>query len=265
MTLAPPTALITGPSSGIGEALAMCFARAGHALVLVARSADKLQALAARLKAEHGTKATVLAADLSLPGAPAQLAATLKRRRIAVDVLVNNAGVLQQGAFVDLPAAAQQHMLALNVQGLTAMLSAFVPGMVQRGRGRVLNVASIAAFQPLPSLAVYAATKAYVLSLSEALSEELDGSGVTVTALCPGITATAMLQGAAQDNPALLRLPKLLVGQADEVAEQGFKACMAGEVICVPGAVNLAATLASRATPRWLLRKVSGAMMRRAR
>jgi uncharacterized protein len=260
-----PTVLVTGASAGIGEALARRFAREGFALVLVARRVDKLDALAARLAAGNGVKCSVIGADLSAPDAAQRLATALKRRGIEIDVLVNNAGVLEHGAFVELPAAAQQAMIALNVQGLTAMLSAFLPGMVRRGHGRVLNVASIAAFQPIPSLATYAATKAFVLSLTESLSEELSGSGVSVTALCPGITATGMLEGAAKANPLISRLPALVVGQADEVADEGFKACMAGDVVCVPGGLNLTASIASRVTPRWLLRKVAGAVARRAR
>jgi hypothetical protein len=143
------------------------------------------------------------------------------------------------------------------------MLAHFVPPMVARGRGRVLNVASIAAFQPVPSLAVYAATKAYVLSLTESLSEELKGTGVSITALCPGITATKMLSSAKQASKELTKLPGFVVGSAEAVADEGFEACERGEVIRVPGALNQAAILAGRATPKWLLRRVSGAMVRR--
>ena len=225
------TALITGASSGIGEALAQCFAHDGHRLVLVARSADKLQALADALHAAHGTRVDVLPADLAQPGAAAALAAALQRRRRSIDVLVNNAGVLEQGAFTAIAAERHQELIALNVAGLTAMLSAFLPGMVRRGRGRVLNVASIAAFQPVPTLASYAATKAYVLSLTESLSEELQGSGVSITALCPGITATHMLAAASAASPALGKLPKSLVGSAEDVADEGFEACMAGDCL----------------------------------
>lgn len=259
-----PTALITGASSGIGEALARCFAGSGHRLVLVARSADKLKALAGRLRADHAIKVWVLPADLSQPGAAKALALALRRKKIEVDVLVNNAGVLEQGAFAGMPAARHQALIALNVAGLTDMLAHFVPGMQQRGFGRVLNVASIAAFQPVPTLATYAATKAFVLSLTESLAEELKGSGVTVTALCPGITATGMLSHAAEANAQLTKLPGFLVGDADEVAAAGYAACMAGEVIKVPGVLNLAGTLAARATPKWLLRRVSGALTRKA-
>jgi hypothetical protein len=259
-----PTALITGASSGIGEALAHRFAQGGHQLVLVARSADKLRALARDITARHGVKAWVAVADLSQPGAAEQLAAAMKRARRPIDVLVNNAGVLEHGAFASTPAARHQQLIDLNVSGLTAMLAHFVPPMLARGHGRVLNVASIASFQPVPSLATYAATKAYVLSLTESMSEELKGSGVTITALCPGITATHMLQAAQHGSAELNRLPAFVVGSAEAVAAEGYDACLRGEVIRVPGKLNLAAILAARATPKWLLRRVSGAVVRRA-
>ncbi len=257
------TVLVTGGSSGIGEALARCFARHGHRLVLVARGVDKLDALGRALRAEHGVRVDVMPADLSVPGAAAALAAALRRKRCRIDVLVNNAGVLEQGTFARIGAARHQQLIDLNVSGLTAMLAAFVPPMLSRGRGHVLNVASIAAFQPVPGLATYAATKAYVLSLTESLAEELRDSGVTVTALCPGITATAMLTGAAAHNAGLRRLPGFVIGEADAVAAEGYRACMAGEVIAVPGAVNQAAVLAARATPKWLLRRIAGAVGRK--
>jgi short-subunit dehydrogenase len=257
------TALITGASSGIGEELARCFAKGGFDLVLVARSADKLAALAAELQSAHGAVVRVQPADLSKPGAAQALAAALKRRRVAVDVLVNNAGVLEQGAFCDIAAPRHQDLIDLNVAGLTAMLAVFLPGMRERGWGRVLNVASIAAFQPVPTLATYAATKAYVLSLTESLSEELKGTGVGITALCPGITATQMIHRAAAANDKLGKLPAFMIGDAAEVAAEGYRACLRGEVIKVPGVLNLATTLASRATPKWLLRGLSGVVVRR--
>jgi uncharacterized protein len=178
-------------------------------------------------------------------------------------VLVNNAGVLEHGAFVDMRATRHRELIELNVVALSEMLALFVPPMVARGQGRVLNVASIAAFQPVPMLATYAATKAYVLSLTESLSEELQGTGVTVTALCPGITATSMLDAAQATSAELGGLPSMVIGTAEQVADEGFQACMGGEVIRVPGVLNRAATLAGRATPRWLRRRVSGAMVRR--
>ena len=145
----------------------------------------------------------------------------------------------------------------LNISGVTAMLDHFLPALIERGSGRVLNVASIAAFQPVPGMATYAASKAYVLSLTESLSEELKGTGVTITALCPGVTATNMVS-TVQEQSGGLSIPDFAIGDVDDVAAQGFKACMKGEVICVPGAINLATTLAGRATPKWLLRRVSG-------
>jgi len=256
------TTLITGASSGIGEALAHCFADAGHHLVLVARSGDKLRALADELGRKYGVVVLVQVADLSEPGAPARLAATLQRKRRTVNVLVNNAGVLGQGSFVSMKPALHQQMIDLNISGLTAMLSAFVPGMVARAAsgamGRVLNVASIAAFQPVPTLATYAASKAYVLSLTESLSEELKGSGVTVTALCPGITATPMLSEAKNVNAKVSQIPDFLVGDVTDVARQAFDACMKGDVICVPGAINQAAMIVSRGSPKWLVRRLGG-------
>jgi uncharacterized protein len=259
------TVLVTGASSGIGEALAKCFARGGHRLVLVARSADRLAALAEALKRDFGVTAAVLPADLSQPGAADRLAATLRRRRIAIDILVNNAGVLEHGAFVKIAPARQRELIALNIGALTDLLGAFVPAMVARGSGRVLNVASIAAFQPVPGLAVYAATKAYVLSLTESLAEELRGSGVTVTALCPGITATPLVANALEGDARLAeRLPGFLVGAVDAVAEEGCRACLAGEAICVPGLANRATTLAGRALPKWLLRRIAGVLGRSA-
>lgn len=257
-----PTTLVTGASSGIGAALARCFARDGCDLVLVARSADKLEALGATLAGDFGVRAVALAADLSRPAAAATLAATLRRRRIPIDILVNNAGVLEQGGFATMQPARVQPMVDLNVGGLTAMLAAFVAPMVGRGSGRILNVASIAAFQPVPSLAVYAATKAYVLSLTESLAEELRGSGVTATALCPGITATHMLSAAVASNARLARLPGFVIGDVDAVAAEGHRACMRGEVVCVPGMLNVATALVGRAAPTWLVRRVAGVLGR---
>jgi short-subunit dehydrogenase len=257
------TALITGASSGIGEALAQRFARAGFNLVLVARSADKLAALAAALTREQGIKAWVAPADLAQPDAARRLATAMKRARRPIDVLVNNAGVLEHGPFVEMRSSRHRELIDLNVTALSEMLAQFLPPMVARGQGRVLNVASIAAFQPVPMLATYAATKSYVLSLTESLAEELQGTGVTITTLCPGITATSMLDRAQSGSAELGNLPGFIVGSAESVADEGFEACMKGEVIRVPGALNRAATLAGRATPRWLLRRVSGAMVRR--
>ncbi len=259
-----PTALITGASSGIGEALAGCFAAAQHDVILVARSEGKLKTVADNLASKHGVNVTVQPSDLSKPGAAARLLATLSHKHSSVDVLVNCAGVLEQGAFTAIDHAKHQNIIDLNISGLTAMLSAFVPGMVERGRGRVLNVASVAAFQPVPTLASYAASKAYVLSLSESLAEELRGTGVTVTTLCPGITATNMLKQAAGANDKLGQLPEFLVGDVQQVADMAFAATMKGDAICVPGVINQAAMIASRSTPKWLVRRIGGLIGRRS-
>jgi hypothetical protein len=256
-TGAGQTALISGASSGIGAELARCFAEGGFDLVLVARRADTLRRLAAELAQEFGIRARAEPMDLSRRGSAQNLSHKLRGEHRVVDVLVNCAGVLEHGLFVEMSAQRHQSMIDLNLSATTAMLAAFVPAMVQRGHGRVLNVASIAAFQPVPSLATYAATKAFVLSLTESLAEELKGTGVSATALCPGITATPMMAGAERRSPGL-KVPGFLVGDPRQVAAEGYDACMKGDVVRVPGAVNLAATVAVRATPRWLLRQVSG-------
>lgn len=255
------TVVITGASSGIGEVLAKNFARGGFDLVLVARTENKLKTLAQGIRTQTEAKVWVEPTDLSRRGAAQKLATTLKKQGIEVDILVNCAGALEHGSFVDLPGRSHQSLIDLNISGLTSMLTQFIPSMVSRGKGRVLNVASVAAFQPVPSLATYAATKAYVLSLSESLAEELVGTGVTITALCPGITATNMLENAQQKSSGL-KIPAFVVGDVEDVAAQGYRACLKGDAICVPGAVNIAATLTGRATPKWLLRRISGIMGR---
>ncbi|PHS20127.1 MAG: short-chain dehydrogenase [Kangiella sp.] len=255
------TVLITGASSGIGEVLAKKFGDGGYNLVLVARSKDKLDVLAQQLSTETNSKVWVEPADLSSSDATIKLSTNLNKQGIEIDILVNCAGVLEHGNFIDLPASSHQGIIDLNVSGLTNMLSQFIPPMVARGKGRILNVASIAAFQPVPSLASYAATKAYVLSLSESLAEELKGTGVSITALCPGVTATNMVEKAKQESGGL-NIPDFIVSDVEDVAAEGYRACLKGEVICVPGVVNQAATLMGRATPKWLLRRISGAMGR---
>jgi short-subunit dehydrogenase len=252
------TVLITGASSGIGEALATLFAKEGYNLVLVARTRNTLARLAKKLKDQYSIKVWVEPLDLSKRTAARKLAASLGEQDIEIEILVNNAGVLEHGDFVEIGVTAHQRLIDLNISGLTSMLDHFLPQMVQRGSGRVLNVASIASFQPVPTLATYAATKAYVLSLTESLSEELKESGVTITALCPGITATNMVSAVQQSSPELNKIPGFAIGDVDDVAAQGFQACLKGEVICVPGTLNLAVSVGGRAVPKWFLRRVSG-------
>jgi uncharacterized protein len=250
--------LVTGASSGIGEALAHRFARAGHDLVLVARSGDKLKALADQLHSNNGVAAVCIACDLAKPGEVARLAATLTRRRLAIDILVNNAGVNHQGHFAKLPASAHQEIIALNVGAATDMMAHFIPPMVRRHRGRVLNVASTSSFVPVPFMATYAASKAYLLSLTESVSEELKGSGVTVTALCPGVTATPMMDDIGARNPQYVKLIGATVLDVEHVADDGYGACMKGQVIRIPGKYNLVTTVSSRAMPKWLSRRIYG-------
>jgi len=257
------TALVTGASAGIGRELAGIFAAGGYDLVLVARSEDKLTEVAEDVRRDHGRRATVLARDLLQPGAAAELLAATLAAGVEVDVLVNDAGVLELGAFVETPLDALERMVELNVRALTSLTRLFVPGMIARGGGRILNVASSASFQPIPSLAVYAATKAFVLSLTEALSEELRGTGVTVTALCPGLTATHMTDYAKETNPMASVFPDFLMADATEVARRGYEACMAGHVIEVPGLANRVLTDWSRLQPRWVVRTLGGLIGRR--
>lgn len=262
-------ALITGASSGIGLELAKQLAAKGFDVILVARSVDKLQALATELSDVHGIQARVAAADLTQAASIENLATLLQKQGLSIRVLVNCAGVLHQDAFVNMQAAQVQQMIDLNISALTAMLHAMLP-MMQRtvsehgGKAHVLNVASIAAFQPIPMLAAYAASKAYVLSLSESLAEELQGSGVSVTALCPGITATNMLAQAKSANDKLSQLPSFLIADVKEVASTALEAMLRGDAICVPGAVYQLGALASRSAPKWLVRKMGGLMGRRA-
>ncbi len=228
------TALITGASSGIGEALAKLFAKDGHNVVLVARSTDKLEELAQQLESAYSIRATVESADLARRGGAKKLAAAVRELEIDVDVLVNSAGVMEHSFFVDMPATEQQRMIDLNVSGLTSMLKHFLPAMVARGHGRVLNVASIAAFQPIPGLATYAATKAYVLSLTESMAEELSGTGVTITALCPGFTHTDFHESAGMLEMKN-SLPKWMWYPASTVVADGIKAVEKGKPISISG------------------------------
>ncbi|MEQ9144621.1 MAG: SDR family oxidoreductase [Parvibaculaceae bacterium] len=256
--------LITGASGGIGEALAEEFAKGGANLILVARSKAKLEDTAKRLSGKYGIEAQAIAADLSLPDAGLDLFEEVLSLNCHVATLVNNAGILEMGAFNDIDRSRHLDLVRLNVLSLTELTSLFLPGMIKRGEGRILNVASIAAFQPVPSLATYAATKAYVLSLTESLSEEVKPLGISVTALCPGLTDTNMVAGVKKSSDAAAKIPDFMISDVDSVAAEGYAACMKGEVIRVPGVVNMAAAVAGRASPRWLVRAVSGALGRLA-
>jgi uncharacterized protein len=244
------TALITGPSSGIGLDLAHLFAADGHDVVLVARSEDKLRALAAELSAKHHVQATVIVSDLARPDAPREVFAASP----PVDVLVNNAGYGTTGRFESTPLRTELDMIQVNIAALTHLTKLFLPQMLERKRGRILNVASTAAFQPGPLMAVYYATKAYVLSFSEAVAEELRGTGVTVTTLCPGPTATGFQKSANLSSEALLKLMKPVSSM--EVARAGYRATMRGQRIVIPGIKNKIGVQSLRVSPRGLVTRL---------
>jgi short-subunit dehydrogenase len=257
MSAAGRTVLITGASSGIGVELARLFAANGDHLALAARREDRLKALADELSAKHGVKAEAIAADLSTPDGPKDLAIEAGRRGLVVDVLVNNAGFGLRGRFATLPFDRQLEMLQVNVTAPTALAGLYLPGMLARGRGGILNVASLAAFQAGPDMAVYYATKAYLLSFSEALFEESRRKGVTVTALCPGPVPTefgdvADLQGT--------RLFRTGVVSAADVAKAGFEGFQARKAIVIPGALPKLSAFGTRFLSRGLLRRVAGAL-----
>ena len=252
------TVLVTGASAGIGRALALEFARNGHDVILVARRLDALRELGRAIRERYGVKATEIPLDLSVRRAADELLVAVRQRDLAVDVLVNNAGVAESGPFAHGDADDLHRMLMLNVAALTLLSRTFLPGMLEQGWGRILNVASVAGFQPMPGIAGYAATKAYVLSLTEALSEELKGTGVRVGALCPGVTDTDMAAQLTEVVGELPDLPRLLMSNPEGVAREGVDACMRGDVIRVPGVANRIGTAWSQVQPRWLVRTLGG-------
>jgi adhesin HecA-like repeat protein len=249
--MSKPLALITGASSGIGADLARVYADNGYDLVVTARREERLQALAEELAGRAAVH--VITADLAKAKGPAGLFAAVQDAGLEVETLVNNAGVLSGQPFVQAPRKAVTDLVNLNVRALTELTQLFLPAMLERGYGRILNVASVASFQPVPGLAVYGASKAFVLSLTESLSEELRGTGVTVTALCPGPTRTEMAE--AFDGMDGI---DMLMASSAAVAREGFEASQAGQVIRVPGLMNQAYVTWSRYQPRWLVRAISG-------
>lgn len=252
------TALITGATGGIGLDLAECFARDRHDLVLVARRAAELEAVAARFMQQYGISVQTIVADLSEVGAADQVAAQLAERGVQIDVLVNNAGFAQYGAFVATDADQELRMMQLNMITLTRLIKLLLPAMIARRSGAILNVASTAAFMPGPLMAVYYATKAYVLSLSEALHEELRGTGVTVTALCPGPTRTGFQARAQMEASKLVRGREIM--DAQTVARLGYAGLRRGLALVIPGRMNQL----QAALPRFVPRRLLPALVRRA-
>lgn len=251
----PSTVLVTGASSGIGFELAKVFAANGHDLILTARRAERLEALADSLSGP--ARVQVVPIDLGKAKGPARLLKAVAEAGQQVDVLVNNAGVMATGPFQDLAATDSRALLQINVRALTELTQALLPAMIERGRGRILNVASVAGFQGLPGMALYSASKAFVLAFTEGLAEDLRGTGVTATALCPGVTRTEMTSGFDHLDPT-----GAFMASAQEVAAEGYRACMTGDTVRVPGVMNQAMVNWMRFQPRWLVRRLSGLVSR---
>ncbi len=256
------TTLITGASGGIGYELAKLFARDHHNLVLVARSADKLAQIATELQA-YGVTVKTMTLDLATPLASKFLFDRLQSENIPIDILVNNAAFGAYGEFAQMPEEEILGQIHLNITALTELTRLFLPPMLQRRAGRIMNVSSTAAFQPGPLMAVYYATKAYVLSFSEAIANELRGSGVTMTCFCPGATHTGFAKRAGTENSRLFK--QLGAMSAERVARDGYRALMQGRIVAISGAHNwllaqsvpFAPRKMVTAISRWVAEKVS--------
>lgn len=243
-----PVTLVTGASAGLGAEFARACARRGDELVLVARREERLKALAD----EIGGRAHILAADLADPGTPARLIAEIEARGLWADTLVNNAGFGLSGSFSALPLDRQREMIAVNIGALTALAHLVLPVMIERRRGAILNLASTGAFQAGPGIAVYFATKAYVLSFTEALHQELKGTGVKVSALCPGPTATEFGAVAGITSERFARFS----ADARSVVEAGLAGLDRNRAIVIPGAANKLSAQSNRLLPRALMRRI---------
>ena len=250
--------LITGASSGFGEEFARQYAAKGHSLVLVARRLERLQTLAESLRRAYGVNVLVEQVDLSDVHAIGQLHSRLRDQGIAVDILINNAGHGLQGPFLDAPLDAAMAMVQLDIASLTAMTRLFGQDMRQRGRGRILLVASLLAHYGVQNMAVYGAAKAYVLRLGDALHREFKRDGVTVTSLCPGMSDTGFAQAAKQKVTFAL---KLLMMKPEPVVRAGIRALQAGRISVVPGWANKSAVAMVWATPRWMHQAIFARLM----
>ncbi len=247
------TVLITGASNGIGYELAKLFARDGYNLVLVARNLEKLLELANEMKGQFGTSSTIISKDLALPDSPLEIVTVLTESNLSIDILINNAGFGMYGTFAHMETNEIINMIQVNITSLTQLTHLLLPGMIHRKSGKILNVASTAAFQPGPLMAVYYATKAYVLSISEALANELQPHGITVTALCPGPTDTGFT------TRAKLEQSKLFQGMnmdASIVARIGYEGLFNKHTIIIPGWKNRLLSFSVRITPRSWITKI---------
>ncbi len=241
------TALVTGASHGIGLEISKLLAIDDHNLVLVSRSAERLEPVVAELNEKFPVQVTGIARDLSVSGAAQELKAELDHRELAIDVLVNNAGIGLRGKFSETAWESELQMMQLNMIALTELTKLLLPDMLSRNYGKILNVSSIAAYVPGPLMAVYFATKAYVLSFSEALAEELKGTGVTVTALCPGPTKTNFAERAGAGESLLFRNN---LASAEEVAKDGYEAMKAGKSVVISGVMNNLVVSFTKLIPR---------------
>ncbi|WP_374942464.1 SDR family NAD(P)-dependent oxidoreductase [Sphingomonas sp.] len=251
--------LITGASAGLGEGFARAVAAQGDDLILTARRIDRLEALAADLRAAHGVKVHVFAADLAHHAAPDHLVADIAAAGLTVDTLINNAGFGTRGVFAEAALETQTGQIDVNCRALVALTHALLPPMVARKSGAILNIASVAAFQPGPWMAVYYATKAFVLSFSEALHEEVKPSGVRVTALCPGPTRTEFAEVAGMGDSELF---ERFASAPDTVIRDGLSALKAGQAIKVSGLMNTLMADSIRFTPRVFARRIAGALQK---
>jgi len=249
------TALITGASGGIGRELAKLFAKDHHNLVLVARSAEKLAQVADQLQREFGVSVKTVALNLSASPAPEFLFDQLQREGVVVDVLVNNAGYGKFGEFAHIAVDDSLGQIQLNITALTHLTKLFLRPMIERGSGRIMNVASTAGFQPGPLMAVYYATKAYVISFSEALANELKDKGVTVTCFCPGPTDTSFQARAGMENSRLVK--KVVAMDAETVARHGYRGLMKGKTLVISGFQNWLTAESVRFAPRRMVTAVS--------
>ncbi len=255
------TVLITGPTSGIGYELAKLFAKDGYGLVLVARNADKLSNLKEEFEKRYGVLVKVIAKDLVDPAAPDQIYKELKNSSHPIDILVNNAGFGNYGYFLHTDIETELQMIRLNIASLTHLTKLFLPDMVQNTYGKILNVASTAAFQPGPLMAVYYASKAYVLSFSEALSNEFQGTGVTVTALCPGPTKTDFQKRADIEGTRIVHSGLMM--DAETVAKEAYRGLMKGKPLVIPGIKNKIAAFSVRLSPRRLVTRIVRSLQER--
>ncbi|MDZ7630790.1 MAG: SDR family oxidoreductase [Gemmatimonadaceae bacterium] len=251
-----PVCLITGASSGIGADLAHCAAADGFDLVLVARRITALADVARVCEKKHDVKVTIIQSDLADPTACRVLAAELRARQLPVHTLINNAGFGASGSIASIAVETQLNMIQVNITALTELTRRLLPGMLERGSGAVMNVASTAAFLPGPGMAVYYASKAYVLSFTEALAEELRGTGIGVTALCPGPTATEFGAVAGMSESKLFKQRGIQLTSA-EVARAGWDALLAGERIVIPGFANKVLIQSLRTAPRMIVARIS--------